>query len=291
MKSLIVGMGIGQLYMKVLTEMGIDVVTVDPNRPADFKTIQDVPIDMYDTVHICTPNETHEELARFIAPWCHLMFIEKPGLSTSKAWADLHYDFPECRISMVKNNQFRHNIDELINMARTSRVVDIHWQNKNRVPNPGSWFTTKELAYGGVSRDLLPHLLSLYQVFNPSYANTLPSDKIAKTNWDLKGLLDTDYGTVDPDGVYDVDDEAGMGYKTKFCQYNLLANWKTDLYDDVGINFEILGHIERVELGLCPEEAYKRMIDIGLENLHNNEYWEDQFTKDMWIHKQMEELC
>ena len=54
---------------------------------------------------------------------------------------------------MVKNNQFRHNIDEMTNMARTSRVVDINWCNKNRVPNPGTWFTTKELAYGGVSRD------------------------------------------------------------------------------------------------------------------------------------------
>ena len=35
---------------------------------------------------------------------------------------------------MVKNNQFRHNIDEMTNMARTSPVVDINWCNKNRVP-------------------------------------------------------------------------------------------------------------------------------------------------------------
>ena len=82
-----------------------------------------------------------------------------------------------------------------------------------------------------------------------------------------------------------------MTYKAKFCNYNLLANWKTDLYDDVGLNFEILGNVERVELGLCPEDAYKRMIDTGLKNLHNDTYWEDQFKKDMWIHEQMEELC
>ena len=159
------------------------------------------------------------------------------------------------------------------------------------MPNPGTWFTTKELAYGGVSRDLLPHLLSLYQVFNPDYDETPPSEQVVKTNWSLKELLDTDYGIVDPDGLYNVDDQAGMTYNTKFCKYNLLANWKTNLYNDVGINFEILGNVERVELGLCPEDAYKRMIDIGLENLHNDTYWKDQFKKDMWIHKQMEELC
>ena len=88
----------------------------------------------------------------------------------------------------------------------------------------------------------------------------------AKQNWKLKDLLDTDYGVVDPNGLYDVDDEAGMTYKTKFCEYNLLANWRTDLYDDIGINFEILGNVERVELGLCPEDAYKRMIDTGSKN-------------------------
>jgi hypothetical protein len=134
-------------------------------------------------------------------------------------------------------------------------------------------------------------LLSLYQVFNPNYETTPPSDKIAKSNWKLKELLDTDYGVADPLGIYDVDDEAGMTFKTKFCDYNLIANWKTDLYDDIGMNFEILGNVERVELGLCPEDAYKRMIDIGLKNLHNDTYWEDQFKKDMWIHEQMEELC
>jgi len=33
MKSLIVGMGIGQLYKSVLTELGHEVITVDQNPP------------------------------------------------------------------------------------------------------------------------------------------------------------------------------------------------------------------------------------------------------------------
>ena len=33
----------------------------------------------------------------------------------------------------------------------------------------GSWFTTRKLAFGGVSRDLMPHLLSLYVAMNPHW--------------------------------------------------------------------------------------------------------------------------
>ena len=57
---------------------------------------------LYISVH---PNETHEDIARFIAPMVPTLYIEKSGLATAKVRADLYYDFPECPISMVKNNQ------------------------------------------------------------------------------------------------------------------------------------------------------------------------------------------
>lgn len=42
MKSLIVGMGIGQLYKSVLTSMGHEIVTVDSDiaKGADFPSIK-----------------------------------------------------------------------------------------------------------------------------------------------------------------------------------------------------------------------------------------------------------
>ena len=70
---------------------------------------------------------------------------------------------------MVKNNQHRHNVDILKETTQNCDNLVLNWCNKNRVPNPGSWFTTKELAYGGVSRDLMPHLLSWVQVLADDY--------------------------------------------------------------------------------------------------------------------------
>jgi hypothetical protein len=46
----------------------------------------------------------------------------------------------------------------------------------------------------------------------------------------------------------------------------------------------------RHELGLCPESAYKKMIETAVENLNNNAFWQSQFEQDMWIHEQIEKL-
>ena len=56
--SLIVGMGIGNLYAKVLTELGHNVITVDsdPNKGADFLTVDSAIIKchMFDTCLLYT---------------------------------------------------------------------------------------------------------------------------------------------------------------------------------------------------------------------------------------------
>ena len=41
-------------------------------------------------------------------------------------------------------------------------------------------------------------------------------------------------------------------------------------------------------LGLCPEDAYEKMVDTALDNLYNDIYWREQFSRDVWIHKQLE---
>jgi len=63
---------------------------------------------------------------------------------------------------MVKNNQYRQEIKEFQRLAESSDTVYVRWNSANRIPNPGSWFTTKKLSFGGVSRDLMPHMLSYY---------------------------------------------------------------------------------------------------------------------------------
>jgi predicted dehydrogenase len=279
--SLIVGMGIGQLYKKVLTELDHGVITVDadPSKEADFLTVDDAIVEcrMFDTVHICTPNFTHMKIARKLAFHTSIMFIEKPGAANADAWAQLCKDYPRTRIMMVKNNMWRDNIAEMQEQAEQSTDVQLYWINRDRVPNPGSWFTTKSLSYGGVSRDLMPHLLSLYIALNPSWATDKISDRRKERVWSLDDLTQSDYGTVNDHGVYDVDDKCSVRFGDKWY---LMADWR-DTFADCR---EIQCDNATFELGLCPESAYKAMIEDAINNKMNQEFWDNQYSQDMWIH-------
>ena len=100
MKSLIVGLGFGNaVYRPVLEKIGSTVVTVDPIKDADFKTVGEA-IErhkFFDTVNICTPNFTHEEIARKVADCSSIIFVEKPGVLNSQRWKSLVDDFPNTR--------------------------------------------------------------------------------------------------------------------------------------------------------------------------------------------------
>ena len=293
--SLIVGMGIGNLYATVLNNLGHGVITVDsdPNKKADFETVDAaiVACRLFDTVHICTPNFTHFDLATKVAKCSNMVFIEKPGVSTSRIWETLVKTFPHTRFMMVKNNQWRDNIKDLVKLTQESKSVEIRWHNKDRVPNPGTWFTTKKLAFGGVSRDLMPHLLSLFMVLEPYYQTSRQISSIAMQNWLLEDVSNTDYGTVNLNGTYDVDDSCRLEYVCHKRTWTLDANWRTLGEDDRAIIFTMPDDSQvRVELGLCPEDAYQTMIQDAVLSQHEAIFWKKQLTQDLWIHQQIETL-
>jgi hypothetical protein len=293
--SLIVGMGIGQLYKTVLTNIGHTVVTVDrdASKGADFDSVDAAIIahQPFDTVHICTPNFTHFDIATKVAKHAKIVFIEKPGVSTSRIWETLVKTFPYTRFMMVKNNQWRSNIQELIKLTQESKSVEIRWHNKDRVPNPGTWFTTKKLAFGGVSRDLMPHLLSLFMVLEPYYKTSTPILRVGTQDWTLDDVSNTDYGIVKADGIYDVDDNCQLGYTCSGRVWTLNANWRTLKEDDRAIIFTMPDNSEvRVELGLCPEEAYQTMITDAVLSYHESVFWNKQLAQDLWIHEQIENI-
>lgn len=289
MKSLIIGMGIGQLYKSVLKELGHDVVTVDqdPNKGADYYDYTAAYIDhgFFDTVHICTPNYTHLNIARNVAnAGAKIVFVEKPGVPDAEMWRTMVTDFmPTTRFMMVKNNQWRDNINEMRDLYKQASVIKVNWINRNRVPNPGSWFTNKDTAFGGVSRDLLPHLLSLMIAIEPQYYNTNWTFKQVWQRWTLDDLKDSDYGTVNANGVYNVDDSVELEGIVNNKKWTIKANWRSNTHDDVAIYFDEY----KVPLGLCPEYAYQAMIREAVENYKDNDYWLNQFEADMWIHKKI----
>ncbi len=200
-KALIVGTGFGNLYKSIYEGMGWQVTTIDIADPnADYNKPEDAigsgtghSGNYWDTCHITTPNWTHLELAYTFAGHCDIMFVEKPGVFNQQQWSKLVGDHPDTRIMMTKNNQYRDNINEMAECANPKHgVTRIRWINNNRVPKPGSWFTNKNLAFGGVSRDLMPHLLSLYQMFEPDWRTTLPKWAKKEQRYTLSDFDDSD---------------------------------------------------------------------------------------------------
>lgn len=293
-KSIIIGMGIGQLYKTVLENLGHDIVTVDtdPSKGAKYDSIDSAILaeGSFDTAHVCTPNFTHFDIASKIAPHAKIVFIEKPGVVDSNTWKQLLETFNQTRFMMVKNNMWRSNIKELEYIASLASKVNFNWINEDRVPNPGTWFTTKKLAFGGVSRDLMPHLLSLFIACNPDWKSFKISSTIERVKkWDLESLTRTDYGTVKEDGIYDVDDFCRLTYGEK---WKLTADWKSLISDRRNIEFTMKKDDSTIvfQLGLCPEDAYQRMIKDAYNNVNNNEYWQIQKEQDLWIHQQIENI-
>jgi predicted dehydrogenase len=290
--SLIIGMGIGHLYATVMNTLGYNVITVDSNpaKEADFLTVDDAINEhkLFDTVHVCTPNFRHFDVARKLAPVSKIVFIEKPGVVSSGVWETLIKTFPNTRFMMVKNNMWRSNVAELKELANQAKQVNIRWIRRNGIPSPGSWFTTKELAYGGVSRDLMPHLLSLYVAMNPNWQKDTVTGETCMTRWELKDIDSTEYGVIDPDGTYDVDDVCFINFEQK---WTCAADWRSMTQDDSSVEFIMQDNTaERVELGWCPEQAYLNMITDAVDNVNNNEFWQNQFNIDLWIHQRIENL-
>ena len=280
-KSLVVGLGIGRLYQKVLQNLNHEVVTVDLNGTGDYFTVAEAVKEHKDftCAFVCSPNHTHYNIARQVAPYSQIVFCEKPGFKYSSHWQSIQAEFATTRFMMIKNNQYRDNIDELKTLTHTTRKMFLHWVNYDRVPNPGSWFTNNTLAYGGVSRDLIPHLLSLIAVLDPNYKEITWQQPIKFQNWQLTDLTSTDYGQVYANGTYDVDDRWEITGATRNKHWEVRADWRSLTHTDIGIHFG--AHF--VELGLCPESAYQRMIETAIENLTNTAFWQEQTRQDKWI--------
>ena len=218
-----------------------------------------------------------------------IVFIEKPGLQNKIAWEKLIKNFPNTRFMMVKNNQYRNEIKHFKELAAQSTVVKLKWINKNRIPNPGSWFTEKSLAFGGVSRDLIPHMLSYYTALTDFTKGKQLSAK-AEQRWNLDQIDSTDYGVINHKGQYDVDDRCELVFVNKRTRYEMVADWRSMDDNDISISFDMPGRAIRYQLNLCPESAYKAMIEQAVKNIDNTDFWQQQLAQDLWIHQQIENL-
>lgn len=271
-KALLAGYGgIGKnVYYPELTKLGYDIDIFDTmHEDAKIKNIDEIKT-AYDIAVVCTPNFTHGEIGTKLADTgTKQVFIEKPGLRSAGDWIDLTDKFPDTSFHLVKNNLYREhygNALSMLNLFHKNVIgVDINWLNNNRIPNPGSWFTNKEKAFGGVSRDLMPHLYCFaVKLFGEDGIAETEFAFTAIQRWNLGNISNTDYGTVFPNGIYNVDDyarcEGVVGFKGNKVSLRMTASWKEG-YDKQSITlFFKDGTSYEWSFGLCPAEAYGKML-------------------------------
>ena len=134
----------------------------------------------------------------------------------------------------------------------------------------------------------MPHLLSLFVAMNPKWEQAQVNEQTAVACWELKDIESTDYGTVNPNGIYDVDDMCVINFGNK---WKCSANWRSLDEEDSSIKFIMEDNsVEKFELGWCPEEAYHNMIVDAMTNVDNREFWLRQYNIDTWIHERIENL-
>jgi oxidoreductase len=289
MKALLVGLGgIGSnVYLPELIKLGYTVDTVDSVvSGATFKDVKQVTSN-YNVCIICTPNFTHDSIARALASRDNrCIFIEKPGLPSSSQWNALCEDFEDTKFILCKNNLYRNNygaVDDFLKGGEELVGIDVTWFNANRVPNPGGWSTQRRKAWGGVALDLFPHLYcQLIKVFGgvPEMDRSSHSMVQQHVLGDLEG---SDYGPMHMGGIYNVCDYAQeTWYVDDKYPINIKASWKTG-FDDQSIRIYTENSMYQWNFGLCPADAYGSMIAVG-----QTEPYDLHRHIDTWIHKNLE---
>ena len=288
-KILIIGLGIGSMYRRILnSDYSVFTVDVNPETNPDYQTIEDAisKHNNFDVVLICTPNYLHSVFLKELCEMSKIVLVEKPGLKDLETWN--RFFKLKKNLFMVKNNMFRKDIEYISNFIYDNlniiSGIDINWINKDRIPNPGSWFTTKSKSWGGVSRDLMPHLLSIYyKIFEHA---SIPVNSIFNQCHTLDTITSTEYGKIDKKGVYDVDDLCQIKFYENHKNITLNCNWKSDIKSDIGIRIYFKNKKEEFyELGLCPEDAYLTMIKFFIDKIDNSDFINEQYKIDKWIIK------
>lgn len=294
----ILGLGIGSMYERILSPyFNVITIDIDPVKHPTYTSLDDClkAHNDFDLFIVATPNYLHKWQVQKVIDFSVIVLVEKPGLVFLNDYIEVYNK--KKNVFMTKNNLWREEFPFIRKIilenyhANNIEHVNITWINKSRVPFPGHWFTDKSKSLGGTSKDSFPHLLSeFYYLFNSVYPiQDLTFDKEIKQNFTLSEVTDTDYGTVNPHGVYDVDDYCRINFHQ--LPVSIIGCWKSTTNEDTKIGIEmILKNEERkyFDFDLCPEYAYFRQFNYFL----NIDYTEktEQFYIDYFIHSVIEQL-
>ena len=83
-KLIVVGLGI-QGKKRLAIAKDACVATVDPYQSADYKTVQEVPLHLYEAALVCTPDASKIEILRYLLSHGKHVLVEKPLFADSEA--------------------------------------------------------------------------------------------------------------------------------------------------------------------------------------------------------------
>ncbi len=125
-----------------------------------------------DAVIIATPNNTHYQLSKLSLEHDKHVLCEKPiTIHTSEIEYLNQISAKRKKIFMPAFvNRFRTDIQHVKSIVKNGEIGKIKeikagWMRKNGVPRPGSWFTNKDYAGGGVLIDLGSHIIDICLMF------------------------------------------------------------------------------------------------------------------------------
>ena len=121
-----------------------------------------------DLVWITTPNNLHSSQAIFFLERNISVFVEKPVCikPTELAALAAAVQVSDACLFPSQASLMRHDVQMLIDQIRQGavgkiRLLEISWVRGKGIPTPGSWFTRKRTAGGGVGFDLGWHMLDV----------------------------------------------------------------------------------------------------------------------------------
>ncbi len=167
MRVIIVGYGIqGKKRHKSLKKNEL-VYIVDPiHKDADYKYLEDIPKNLYDTVFVCTPDEEKINIIEYCSKFKKNCLIEKPfPLSSKKKIIDLEKNFNKNKsiCYVAYNHRFEPHIIKIKNYIKLQKLGKIYscklfyGNGTSKLVKKSKW---KDKGLGVVI-DLATHLLDM----------------------------------------------------------------------------------------------------------------------------------
>lgn len=121
MRVIVVGLGVQG--KKRQAAAGVDVVaTVDPVHPdANYKSLIDVPLDVYDAALVCTPDDAKFELLHFLLSHGKHLLVEKPLLAPDNVALELLIDLSRSK-NVVCYTAYNHRFEP--HFVRMKQVIE-----------------------------------------------------------------------------------------------------------------------------------------------------------------------